>query len=351
MIRFSTIIAALALLTGCQDLNVDERRLAEPTIDFSSIYGAPTPSDNGAGSDGATSFEERLEQASSSDDAAPPDDTRSMRQVPVGPALVSEIPDDPDAWQWSRRGDLSLISMTPPGDDLPQVLILATNRPQGLTSLAGRTFLNDIDPALIDSFALFNDDSLTMGRGLGYYSSPGTFSGWRWLGRSDEDLLFRLAQTHGDWGPQPPIEEALDALLDGLMDQFGDDVTIELSGDLDALAGLDLDGALGDLQGLSMDGADDAQDLPDRQELEEELPPQPESPFANRPPQRAQMLFGEVQSNGTHTTIALLCAGHPQCPASAELTRFLERLQPGQASQSARQQDFDDHAASLGLLF
>ena len=348
--RFSTSLVVLALLVGCQDLKVEERQLAEPTVDFSTIYGATASSADASGRSDTPDFEARLEQASAGDDPSDEvDDTRSMRQVPLGPALVSEIPDDPDAWRWSRRGDLSLISMTPPGDDLPQVLILASTRPQGLTSMAGRTFINDIDPNLTQSFALFGDDSLTMGRGLGYHSRPDSFSGWKWLGRSDEDLLFRLAKTRGDWGPQPPIEEALDALFDDLIDQIG--TGGDFGGDLDALSGLDLDGALGDLQGLSMDDTADPGDLPDRQDLEQELPPQPESPFANRPPQRAQMVFGEVQSNGTHTTIALLCAAQPHCPAAAELTRFLERLQPGQASQSARQSDFDDHAASLGLLF
>ncbi|HXU46712.1 MAG TPA: hypothetical protein VN783_14390 [Thermoanaerobaculia bacterium] len=53
----------------------------------------------------------------------------------------------------------------------------------------------------------------TGGRGFGYASSPGTFSGWRWVGLNSKNVLLRLARTTGRWSEQAELPEELDRAL------------------------------------------------------------------------------------------------------------------------------------------
>ena len=358
----------LPLLTGC-DLSTDApRQLPEPHFDARAIFASAEgdDSDGGPGDITGQGFEERIREAMHGDDdtATGEESPRSLRTVPVGRALVSEIPDDHEVWRWSRSGSTTLISKMPPGEP-PRALFLATNRHIGPASLAMRTFIGDVDPALTAEYGIpfsaaelsdselgdeagdaDGDDlssidllsllgagaSLTGGRGIGYRSHPDTFTGWRWMGRSDEGLFWRIASTRGRWGAQPSMTDFFGPALDKAIEDLGlkDELFEEL----------DMEGELeGWQQVLAEGGAAAALDR-DR----------PESPFANRPPQTAQLFFGEVEDDsGRVMTIALLCAAEPHCSGADEFVHFFNRLRSDHAPGSAHETDFDEHTESLGI--
>ena len=60
----------------------------------------------------------------------------------------------------------------------------------------------------------------TGGRGLGYVSEPGSFSGWKWIGSNPRGVFLRLARSHGRWGRQALLEPALRGPLDRLVQKF-----------------------------------------------------------------------------------------------------------------------------------
>ncbi len=84
-----------------------------------------------------------------------------------------------------------------------------------LPSQEARRFALTVDPALIRSRFWASPErekdrwaaeiARTRGRGIGYASIAGSFSGWRWIGPNQRGVWLRLARTRGTWG-EPPLE-------------------------------------------------------------------------------------------------------------------------------------------------
>ena len=373
----------LATMTAC-DTSGEPRQLPTPEFDARQAFPDLT-GDTPRQPDDQGGFEDRIAQAVDGDDGATDAPTRSVQTVPLGASLVSEVPADHDAWQWSRQSGLTLISYTPTGD-IPQVIIVAqeddTARTPAGPSHNFRTFLGDVDPGLGDGFdasalmqqaadgtlslqglddgsgqasmddildAFAGNDTLTGGRGIGYQSNAGTFSGWRWLGKTPQEVTIRLAATEGTWSAQPRHPQSLPpSSIDSILDEAAEAQTTGTN----PLDDLDIDGALNELRGVSTgqsDTTNPAQPAPAGQAEDRRLP---DSPLMDHPPRRARMLVGQAQTQpNTGIHLAILCAPGPNCPHSATLADFLDRIHTGEPPPSGRQTDFDDHAQSLGLHF
>lgn len=125
----------------------------------------------------------------------------------------------------------------------------------------------------------------TGGRGLGYASSAGSFTGWKWIGRNDHGIFFRLARTRGSWGEQPFLDRGLQTPVDHLIQRFP------------SLAGL--------RAGL---------------------------PAAAAPSRSAQlsaeMILGSAGAPEGAVHLALLCARNPVCAPARDLADILASLRP-----------------------
>lgn len=211
-------------------------KLDSKTLFPGSLPGVPTTS---TPSDG----EPEDEIARLMRDSVPPTDaepaTHGMQSVMVAGHLVGELPLRFEEWRWATDGDVTLAVHFQ--DGRPDALIyaeafgpVARSRPTEET----QRFYGTIDPGLASPWAVLGslvglaaraaialiDDypgkgslseiatlavgfkaamTRTGGQGFGYRSMPGSFSGWRWVGRSSQELDFRLARTSGVWGTQP----------------------------------------------------------------------------------------------------------------------------------------------------
>ncbi len=383
------LVAALVLsLTACDTLG-EPRTLPAPSFDARGLF--PNLDQRARTGRSGQDFEDQIQELMAGEDPSHEATTRAVQTVPLGAGLSSELPADGEDWRWSRQGDTTLISRESPGSP-PDVMIIVKDYAMTAAMNPSRefgTFVKDIDPSLgmpfdiaalmqsagtgqlpitqladaqgqieIDDFldAIMGAATLTGGRGLGYRSAPGSFTGWRWVGQNSDDVTLRFARSRGTWGPQPELPpgmspDAIGGIL-GAAAQAppGDGPTSGLPGlpggiDLGDL-GIDLDGALQDLGGIRQTGTTD---LPDGSE------PPPltvvsERPSTTRLPSRsALMYFGQVElSPARGSYVAILCAAEGDCPHAADIARFLNRIGTADAP-TGRGSNFDDHAHSLGL--
>lgn len=335
------LMALVALTAACDDYG-QPRTLSFPDFDGRKVFPSAAPQ-QGPG-DQASGFENRVQNLMDGEDGAQEAPTGAVQTISLGSSLVSEIPDDFETWRWSRRQNLTLISMIPPGESA-QVVIVARQFPitaANSPSRSFRTFLGDVDPGMGDGFdlrqlmelagtdglslsglvegqdipiddlltALQGANTMTGGRGLGYRSAEGTFSGWRWIGHNPEGATLRLAASQGNWGPQPELPPGLDP---GSL-QF----LVEAAG------GQDID----------MSDVD--------------------FPLANIPHRRATMHVGQAETSPDRGVyLAILCAAEGPCPLARELATFVNRIRTADAAPppSGRSIDFDEHARLLGIHF
>lgn len=262
--------------------------------------------------------------------------------------FASEIPLSFEEWRWATDGDVTLVAHF--ADGRADAIIYAESF-GFLTQISpteeSRRFLSTVDSTLNGPLAILNSIfswaargvsaliggisgnqtagsaggtgepsdqeiegiagvlmasiSRTGGQGLGYRSTERTFSGWKWVGRTDTGLSFRLARTTGIWGQQssgslPSIGEAVKNLdfLKPVLSFFGSELPVPESG-------------------------------------EEQVTTRGEVP--------AWMVLGNVVLEGDiGVHIAFLCAREPECPVTDDFVEFVENLRlPSRAAANAAQ--------------
>ena len=354
--RWSTI-AAFALVVGIAGCDADgePRELPVPQFDAYAVFSAAdSDADGGDRDDGDSNFEDRIGRAMDGgdvDDDQP--EPRSVRTIPLGASLVADIPSEQDVWKWSRRGGLTLVSMTPRGE-LPQFVMVTADYGGiggGGYSRRMRRFAAEVDPSFdagIDLSQLVQDvdieaedvtdgdreldvaellESLmgsapiTGGLGLGYQSRDDSFSGWRWYGQNASDVAIRLGRTDGRWGSQPAAPAGLDA--SAIESAVGESINT--------------DGALDELRNISDGdgGIDGGRAVPARS--------------GARP---AEMYLGSIElgvDRGVH--VAILCTSVPRCPVATDVAHMLDGVRSADSASGGRQTDFEEHAEALGLRF
>ncbi len=262
--------------------------------------------------------------------------------------FASEIPLSFEEWRWATDGDVTLVAHFTEGR--ADGLIYAESF-GFLTKLSpteeSRRFLSTVDSTLNGPLALMNSIfslaargvnalvggisgsdgvqtdgasadssrqdiesiagalmaaiSRTGGQGLGYRSTERTFSGWKWVGRTDTGLSFRLARTTGIWGQQDS----------GSLASVGEAVK-----NLDFLKPV-----------LNFFGSE----LPVPEPGKKQVTTRGEVP--------AWMVLGNVVLEGDiGIHIAFLCAREPECAVTDDFVDFLENMRlPSRSAANAAQ--------------
>lgn len=262
--------------------------------------------------------------------------------------FASEIPLAFEEWRWATDGDVTLVAhftdgrvdgliyaesfgfltKLSPTEESRRFLSTVDSRlngplallnsifslaARGVAMLVGGISGNDssghdgdsADPSKeeIESIAgaLMAAISRTGGQGFGYRSTDGSFSGWKWIGRSDSGLSFRLARTTGIWGKQGT----------GSLVSIGD-----------AVKNLDF---LKPVLSYFGGGFPSSQSSPQQATDKGEVP--------------AWMVLGSVVLEGDiGIHIAFLCAREPDCSVTEEFVDFVENMRlPSRAAANAAQ--------------
>jgi hypothetical protein len=387
MRRPFSLFALLAIACGvlaCDDFG-EPRSLTAPTFEGRSLFPSLKKTARQARSD---RFEDQIDRVMAGDDSASEAPALAIQIVPLGGGLVSDLPDDGELWRFSRQGSTTLISRRAPGSP-PDLMIVARDYSMTAARNPSRefgNFLRDADPTLGMPFdvgklmqsaqlgnlplgqladatgeiemdqlldALMGAASLTGGRGLGYRSTHGSFSGWRWVGENEAATTLRIATSRGTWGPQPELPpglnpSAIQGLLGAAMQapDAGSGMP-SLPGFDFSEFGIDLDDALG---ALGQTAPTPATQPPETLDEPSPLRVVSERPAGERLPARAaRMYLGQVEASPARGSyIAIVCAGDGECPHAAVIARFLDRVRPADGP-TGRGTDFETHSASLGL--
>jgi hypothetical protein len=176
-------------------------------------------------------------------DAAPAAPSVIHHVVSLGGRLVADLPEKFDDWKVSSDGGRTVITYGRTEGE-PEAFVLAEpfSPEMALDPHAGlrgfRSTVVGADPeAGIDLKGLITGglkaaaigaldapaglmalasvaDSATLGRGLGFTPTPGTETGWRWIGRNGNSVAVRMSRIDGKWGPQAPLAKQV---RDGLV--------------------------------------------------------------------------------------------------------------------------------------
>lgn len=249
------------------------------------------------------------------------------------------------SWRAACDGEATLLAHTP-GGGVPDALLYAEAFPPLMTarpSAETARFALTVAPGLVDQQLAFPAAvtawaeplarswterrqlrrlawmaaTRTGGRGLGFTTSPRSFTGWRWIGGSRQGVSLRLARTHGEWSGQASLAPELQALLPRVVERFPN------------LAWLaPVHGAVGPWSG----------------------------PGATRAAAPAYMLLGTASSPGAGMHLAILCAQTPECAPARDLADLLTSLRPAGRDDLGRQHvaepaSLEAFAAELGLAF
>ncbi|HKH48727.1 MAG TPA: hypothetical protein VKM72_29020 [Thermoanaerobaculia bacterium] len=167
--------------------------------------------------------------------------------VPLAGILAAEL--SGDGWSLFADDTVTVLTHTTEAGNLDALVYAEAfsgwekNRP----SEEARRFLLTVDPALLRKDWSWGSPPATVaagletppavsppplravtgmamtrtgGRGLGYTSEPGSFSGWKWIGANPRGVFLRLARSQGRWGEQEPLGPALRPSLDRLAQKF-----------------------------------------------------------------------------------------------------------------------------------
>jgi hypothetical protein len=303
--RASTPSLLLALLlAGC-----GANPLAPPTVP-SLDCAAPFPDLSPPPPAAAARPEELQEDASQSGSG--------LRSVSLAGRFAADLPDDGpgDGWRLFQDETLTVLIHTS-GSENPDALVYAeafSGVSQDHPGQEMRRFLLTVAPSLMGNDAIWgsapaavaasleNGSSAdqgglrraaglamtrTGGRGLGYVSEPGTFTGWRWIGHNSRGVFLRLARSHGSWGDQSLMEPALRAPVERLIQKFPQLEWMK--------------------SGWAIPGS---------------------SQPAGRSPAPAYMVLGSASSPEGGVHLALLCARTPSCGSAPALASLLSSLRP-----------------------
>jgi hypothetical protein len=235
-------------------------------------------------------------------EGAAPQPATDERTVPLAGALSATLPRE--GWRNYAGSGLTVLSRVGP-DGSPDALIWA----EAFSSLADpspsqelRRFLLTVDPALVrrsgswptvspepglDREAVAAAMTRTGGRGIGFASSPGGFSGWRWVGSNAQGVYLRLASSRGSWGEPELLPARLRDPVERLVER-----------------------------------------VPRLEWLRSGLPAQEDVGTPARTPVPAALIFGSAAGEGGSVHLALLCRRAAACAPTADLARFLETLRP-----------------------
>jgi hypothetical protein len=213
------VLGLLAVLVGgCQSKSREPRRLPFPTFraealfaEYRSMQGPP---ENRAGST-STQFARDLSQGLGGEATSEP----QGQSVPLGSAMTGEIPNQ-EGWTWSIEDGATLIVYAP-GAGRPGAMVYAEPFSPEIHDHPSAEFLRfqlTVDPDLAESYLKLSGVGIllktrTLGRGLGFRPTRGTFTGWRWVGRNERGVTLRCGRHLGVWSePRPlpaPLAQAL----------------------------------------------------------------------------------------------------------------------------------------------
>lgn len=331
------VLVALALVAGGCEVPSGARQLAAPRLDPHAPFadGRRTSASEADPPAADDSFEERLRHRTATARPGAADTGPgpvAVQRVGLGSGLAAELPHSRRGWTWSRLGGLTLVAHGEPADALiltQDLSDLARRRPSAalnrfylgidrrlasrwvgagseLTPLVDRAAAGLPMPRSEVRRALELLLTPSLGRGLGYVSDDGSFTGWRWLGRNAGGSYLRLARTTGSWGAQEPLPEPVESLL-----------------------------------GLLADGAPELSDL------------LWSAPVSAGDAGRARMVLGTAErDDGSGIHLAILCRLRPGCDSQQDLARFLDSIAPadGEALSSGGEERFADLTRRLGLV-
>lgn len=311
---FFTLAFAAFLTAGCSQEPPRPRELPFPAFESEAPFPELSVSTAEADDSEAGDFERLLQGDAEETDAGA---ETALQSIPLGGPILGRIPAG-DAWRWSSAGGVTLI-LYAPAAGRPAALIYAESFSpliQHRPSEEHHRFQVAVDPdrseGYLDPEAAWNLASggplrgiaertglgrnesgqlaqllatRTGGRGLGFRSTPGTFTGWRWVGRNPHGVALRIGRQSGTWADPQPLPTRFQQAVASLAAGTGG------SGPWMAEAGV---------SGIRL-----------------EIP--------------AYLVLGSVaerqEESGVH--LALLCVRTPDCSVARDLAAFLDSLQIG----------------------
>lgn len=231
------VAVASSVLLACSPST--PRELPFPILDPKAPFPEQAPAQAGgpATAEGADDEIARMmRESGAANPAGQP--SAAIQTLLVAGRFVAELPLRFEEWRWATDGDVTLAVHFSEGR--PDALIYAEAfgpMVRGRPTEELQRFLGTIDPGLLSPGTIFGSlvglatrgilatvgaesveytfaevaglaqglwaaMSRTGGNGFGYRSTDHSFSGWRWVGRSEYGLAFRLARTAGTWGEQ-----------------------------------------------------------------------------------------------------------------------------------------------------
>jgi len=159
--------------------------------------------------------------------------------------MTSQIPDG-EGWSWSLEEGVTLMTYAP-GSGRPGALVyVEAFSPEIHQHPAAEhlRFQSTVDPELAESYLQFAGAGVawgaraagahrgpseaarwsqllktrTQGRGLGFRPTPGTFTGWRWVGRNAQDVTIRCGRHLGTWREPRSLPASLAKSLAGKLE-------------------------------------------------------------------------------------------------------------------------------------
>lgn len=290
-------------------------------------------------SSGEQSFEAAIEDALESEgvpgaDSAAFAESGSYQKIPLASLFVAEVPLLFDEWQYVTDGGSTLLVHRKPGAQPDAVIYVEAFSPaiENFPSYEVARFQFTVDPGLSPNsiypplgalvvagneqgdspafsavMALQLATTRTLGRGLGFRSTSGSFTGWKWVGKTTHGTDVRLGRSSGRWGEQGlPIG----AILERILSEYAVKVP-EIAMLLDRLKSLG-------------------------------------QAAQQRNPGPAWMVLGSIarQNNsvmGVH--VAMICAQRPVCPVSRELAHMLDSVKVLEDSGGLAAPASDDYKA------
>jgi hypothetical protein len=229
------LLVSVVLWTGCSD--GPPRTLPFPVLDPVAPFPelADRPAKAPAQEPRKASFTERLAGPSTSEGKR---QEKSVRTVLLGNQLAGEIPVDP-SWSWQNVEEGATLVDCRLEEDRPAALVYAeafparmriapseeiqrfqlTVNPEGVegrltpsavagvlagglvSQVAERTGAGGPEAARILQLLA----TRTAGMGIGFHPATDSFTGWRWVGKNQQDVTVRLARFRGSWQPSPPL--------------------------------------------------------------------------------------------------------------------------------------------------
>lgn len=346
MKRLTAAITLLALLSlGCEN-NVGPRQPHFPTFEARQPFPELVDLDEQATPTRSTlsgsSFERSIArelESGGEEGSTVTAQTQGVQTVSLSSVFVADVPLNFNEWQWSSDGPVTMLIHRKAGSAPDALVFIEAFSPavERFPSFDVGRFQYTVDPGLSPNIvypplvllaarwvskaaglppmttvlSLQKATTRTMGRGLGYSSTDGTFTGWRWVGHNDHKVALRLGRTTGTWASQPALDYTSRVVMGTL-----------------------------------------SQQVPALRELAKSVTEMTDA-AARQPTRQAWMILGSAaRSNTLGVHIAIICERQPVCPVAAELSALLSTLRPASDAQNVAVGsggELKSFAASLGI--